>query len=255
MAEYSNFFETKKEAEMRLRGTVVMYDGYPYYVLGIGDHKPDGIFRIYLDPLGSNNMTINNFPGIPSYDMVPPETSLGDMFDKFMEKNPKAPLIRKMMNSPKFNKFRPFPLGMCNMDNTVYYIERQPTRKTEQGLTQQMLSIQPIHLSAKDRKPMPSSYFNMYSDDFKACIMGDYPAAHACLAALKNPKINNDAAAFHREFAFVRGPLDTLYLAYRDNVIGILPNNDMSSVKIGKDYIYTREVVEGLGLFSNIPTQ
>lgn len=255
MADYNNFFETKKEAEMRLRGTVVVYDGYPYYVLGIGDHKSDGIFRIYLDPLSSNNMTINNFPGIPSYDMVPLGSSLGDMFDKFMEKNPKAPLIRKMMNSPKFNKFRPFPLGMCNMDNTVYYIERQPTRKTEQGLTHQMLSIQPIHLSTKGGKPMSSSYFNMHGDDFKACIMGDYPAAYACLAALKNPKIDNDAAAFHREFAFVRGPLDTLYLAYRDNVIGILPNNDMSEVKIGKDYTYAREVVEGLGLFSNISTQ
>ena len=219
MADYNNFFETKKEAEMRLHGTVVVYDGYPYYVLGIDDHKSDGIFRIYLDPLSSYNMTINNFPGIPSYSMVSPGASLGDILDKFMEKNPKAPLIRKMMNSPKFNKFRPFPLGMCNMDNTVYYIERQPTRKTEQGLTQQMLSIQPVHLSTKGGKPIPGSYFNMHSDGFKACIMGDYPTAYACLAALKNPKINNDAAAFHREFAFVRGPLDTLYLDLRHIVV------------------------------------
>lgn len=254
MADYDNFFETKKEAEMRLRGTVVLYDGYPYYVVGIGDHKPDGIFRIYMDPISSNEMTINNFAGLPSSEMALPGSSVGGLYDLFMENNKKAPLIRKMMNSPKFNKFRPFPLGMCNVNSTVYYIERQPTRKSEQGLTQQMLNISPIGLSLKGSK-ISSGYFNMFSDDFRACILGDYPTAQASIAAIKNPKIYNDAAAFHREFAFVRGPLDVLYLAYKDNVIGILPNSDMTSVTIGKEYGYTREVVEGLGLFSNVTLQ
>ena len=256
MADYNNFFETKKEAEMRLRGTVVLYDGLPYYVVGIGDHKPDGIFRIYLDPLSNKEMTINNYTGLPSYDMVPPGHTLGGLYDSFMEKNPKAPLIRKMMNSPKFNKFRPFPLGMCNMDNTVYYIERQPTRRTEQGLTQNMLNITDVTLSqGKGGRGVPSSYFNMHGDDFKACILGDYPTANSCLAAMKNPKVKNNAAAFHREFAFVRGPLDTLYLGYKDNVIGVLPNSDLSSLTIGREFAYTREVVESLGLFSTINIQ
>lgn len=250
MADYVNFFETKKEADMRLRGTIVLYDGQPYYVLAVGDHFPDGVFRLYLDPISSTGMAIQNYHNLPNADHS--TASMGALFDDFMTHNPSAPIIRKKMNSPKFNKFRPFPLGMCNMDSTVYYIERQPTRKSEQGLTQNMLHVLPITLSPHGNKPMPGPYFSTHSDDFRACILGDYPTPYACIAALKNPKVSNDAAAFHREFAFVRGPLDSLYLAYKGAVIGLLPNSDLAEVRLGKEFAYTREVVEGLNLFAKV---
>jgi hypothetical protein len=51
-----------------------------------------------------------------------------------MAEHPAAGILRKQMNSPLFNKFRPYPLGMCNTKGQrAYYLERQPNRKTEQG--------------------------------------------------------------------------------------------------------------------------
>jgi hypothetical protein len=52
MATHPNTFETVKEAMMRLRRTVVVYDGQPFVVLCITNHKADGIFRIYLQATG-----------------------------------------------------------------------------------------------------------------------------------------------------------------------------------------------------------
>lgn len=254
MAEYVNFFETLKEAEMRLRNTIVLYDGDPYYVFAVTDHKNDGVFRLYLDPISSNAMTINNY-AIPE---GPQEgASYGQLLDTFMEHNKDAPLIRKKMNSPLFNKFRPFPLGMCNTGKKTFFIERRPTRKSEQGLTQQMLDVEELKIEMSTGSPgkVPGSYFNMFTSDFRACIKGEYPTAANCLAALKNPKVKNNTAAFHREFAFIRGPLDTLYLAYRDQVVGLLPSDDFSSVRLGKKYGYTKEVIQNLNLFQTINTQ
>jgi hypothetical protein len=58
------------------------------------------------------------------------------------------PIIRKTMNSPKFNKFRPFPLGMCNSNGRCYFLERQPLRpKVEQGLIRSMVTEKQITLA------------------------------------------------------------------------------------------------------------
>jgi hypothetical protein len=64
---------------------------------------------------------------------------LGAYLDQWIKDNPSGGLRRKQMNSPKFNKFRPFELGMYWAGTKVYYVERQPTRRTEQGLTPNML--------------------------------------------------------------------------------------------------------------------
>jgi hypothetical protein len=250
--EHTNFFETLKEAEMRLKGTIILYDGDPYYVIAVTDHKQDGVFRLYLDPVSSENMTVQNFT-LPGSEMAGGGVSYGQLLDNFMDANKNAPMIRKKMNSPLFNKFRPFPLGMCNLGKHVYFLERRPARKTEQGLITQMLDIEDIKVMADSGKgKVPHHCFSMFNNDFRACVKGEYPTAASCLAALKNPKVRNNAAAFHREFAFVRGPLDTLYLAYRDQVVGLLPSDDFSSVRLGKKYAYTREVVQGLNLFQTI---
>jgi hypothetical protein len=49
MQEHVNFYENIKEARMRLKGTIVLYEGIPYRVLAIADHKGP-VFRIYLNP-------------------------------------------------------------------------------------------------------------------------------------------------------------------------------------------------------------
>lgn len=265
MASYNNFFESVNEAYMRLRGTFVLYDGEPYNVLCITNHKEDGIWRIYLDPIGfgEDKLAYNqpNPPPCGSYSSDHP--NMGAMMDKWLDQmqtpeqggnGPGTKVIRKMMNSPKFNKFRPYPLGMCNFNGSVYYLERQPTRKSEQGLTHGMLTSQSVNLAPDNGKKSlnRSGMVDLYGPSFLACIKGDHPSAQECLDNLQDPDIMNDAAAFHRQFALVRGPLGMIFLAYKADIIGVLPNKDLSVLRLGRDFRHTREVVEILGTFGNV---
>lgn len=252
MAAYVNFYETIKEAEMRLKGTVILYDGEPHYVLCICDHKADGIFRVYLDPIGQEGgLEVNKHHDTPipySGPWNPAYGHRGQAMDKWMEDHPKSKILRKMMNSPSFNKFRPFPLGMMNYQGSVYYVERSPTRKSEQGLTTSMISHSAVRLSNNKAYP----HVDTVSPEFREMVLGNYPSAAECLQNLKNPEKTNESAAFDRSFAFVRGPIDLLFLAYKQDIIGVLPSSSFSNVKLGKKFLYTREAVEGLGLFNAI---
>lgn len=262
--QYNNFFETVNEAYIRLRGTFVLYDDEPYNVLCITNHNEDGIWRIYLDPLGEGEDKLSYNTQYPppcgNYSSDYPE--MGKMMDDWLDKMTKqaeagklgTKVIRKMMNSPKFNKFRPYPLGMCNFNGSVYYLERQPTRKSEQGLTHRMLTSQSVNLAPDNGKKSlnRSGMVDLYGPSFLACIKGTHPTAQECLNNLKDPDIMNDAAAFHRQFALVRGPLGMIFLAYKADIIGVLPNKDLSCLRLGCDFRHTREVVEILGTFTNI---
>lgn len=250
--QYPNFYENIQEARARLLRTVVLYDGYPYYTMAITDHKPDGIFRVWLEPidlpeaaLPIRQITMNNHVDNPQ---------LGKMLDAELNKHPDCGVLRKHMNSPKFNRFRPFPLGMCNVGTQVFYVERQPIRpKMEQGLVKSALYETLITAGSRQDNPKRGiDTVDMYSGSFIDCILGDHHDAYTVLAALLNPRIANDAHAFHREFALVRGPVGMIFLAYRSDIIGVLPYNDFQRVKLGDEFRHCREVVEELELFSTI---
>lgn len=255
MANYTNFYETLKEALMRLRGTVVLYDGEPYEVFCIAAHKPDGIFRVYLFPIGWDNPPKKPDMGyVGSYEAA----GVGPYLDEWMKANPESGMLRKMMNSPLFNKFRPYPLGMCNLKGRgAFYIERQPARKTEQGLTGSMLVETAVTASMDDFDPTGKKraglyHISIFGPAFKSCVLGEYPSAHECLTNLNDPKIVNNSAAFHRKFALVRGPIGMLFLAYKQEVVGLLTNGNFSNLRLGREFQHTREVIEELNLFSAI---
>lgn len=259
MVAHPNFYETLHETHMRLRGTFVLYDGEPYVVLCITNHRDDGIFRIYLEPIGNGEhmLTRNNLNSPPLHQFGSDDPALGVAMDKWMEKYPDE-IIRKMMNSPAFNKFRPFPLGMCNYEGRVFYLERQPNRKTEQGLTHSMVSSQHVNLDimsngkARMGRGRGGCMVDLYGPGFRDCIMGVHPSAQECLDNLKDPEIINEAAAFHRQFAFVRGPLGMIFLAYKADIVGVLPNKDLSVLRLGREFSHTKEVIELLRTFENI---
>lgn len=253
MKEYPNFYENLKEAHIRLKGTVVLYDKEPYYVVAITNHLPDGIFRIYLDPIGNPAaMASANGENFPANMIQGESAELGPELDKWM-KTPHGmtfKLLRKQMNSPLFNKFRPFPLGMVNHSNDVIFIERQPDRpRTSQGLTRSMMSGKRLSL---DDSGAPNSVPDVTNASVAACIRGDYPSATDCLENLLDPLVTNRSAAFNRQFAFLRGPLQTVYIAYKDEVVGVLPHSDFSEVRIGKPFHHLREVVSELKLFDSV---
>lgn len=249
--ELPNVYENVKEAMLRLRRTVVVYDGEPYVVLAITNHKADGIFRIYLDPTAKSSEQIS--VGRPEPEQYPAEhPGLGDYMDAWMTAHPNSGVIRKQMNSPLFNKFRPYPLGMCNTKGGgCYYVERQPNRRTEQGLLSSMLQETPINL-APSQPPRTRVNVDVYGKAFKDCIMGQYPSAQEVLTNLNDPDVVNDAAAFDRHFALVRGPLNMLFLAYKSDIIGVLPKGNFDMVRLGREFQHCKEVVENLGLFSAI---
>lgn len=247
MANHLNFYENINEARMRIGGTVVLYDGKPYSVLAICDHKPDGVFRVYLLPTGLD-IPIH----VPPLDSIPRDhPSLGPALDTWLDANKNTPVIRKQMDSPRFNKFRPFPLGMCNTGGHAFYVERQPTRKTEQGLTR--ASVVETYLNggkAEVRNGLTN--IGLTGAAFRDTILGDYPSASECLAALTSNSTANSGAAFHREFALIAGPLELIFLAYRGDYIGVLPDESLNRLRLGKRFGYLREACQDLGIFNQI---
>src|SRR3546814_9937744 len=68
--------------------------------------------------------------------------------------------------------------------------------------------------------------------------------AKECVHELTDPNCINTGAAFHREFAFIKGPVDTLFLAYKEDLIGVIPNGDLSAIRseerrVGKECVST----------------
>lgn len=247
--EYKNFFENVSEARIRLSGTVVLYDGQPVEILAIAEHQ-DGILRAYVRPTGFTEDELVRIPRPDVHQMM--NGTVGPYLDKFIEQNPGCKIVRKHLSSPLFSKFRPFELGMCWASPEIYYVERQPNRKTEQGLTRSMILARRLSTDSGNMFPPSPDEIDIFGPEFKSCILGEHPTPYRCLEALSNPRIANKAAAFHRHFALVKGPIDTLFLSYKSNVIGVLPNGDFSKVKLGAEHKYCKEVVEELNLFSSI---
>jgi hypothetical protein len=252
MPAHANFFETLKEAHIRLRGAIVLYDKVPHYVLAITDHKKDGIFRIYLDPIGWDSTKQHIMPApINLFNAEAPE--LGEALDKWMDETPSSPVIRKQMNSPLFEKFRPFPLGMVNIGKNCIYTEWQPTRSTYQGLTRGNVTEHFVTLGNQPQKIRSgANYINTQGVEFRDCIVGDYPSAKDCLKNLSSGEYENEAVGFHRNFAFARGPIETLFLVYKTEVIGWLPEADTGKIILGKKFHHMKESVEALGLFASV---
>ncbi len=247
MATFPNFYENLTEALARLKNTVVLYEGEPYYVWTITDHKGDGKFRVYMTPVEHlENTTLNALNHLPHG-----HSGLGQLIDEEMAASPEKKILRKMMNSPGFNRFRPFPLGMMNSGENAIYIERVPSRpKMEQGLQTNMLSG--TLLSASPSNLSRHVVMSLYTERFKDCVKGRHPTPNEVLIKLTSKEFKNESVAFHREFALVLGPIETLFLAYKQDVVGALPHGDYTSVKLGRKFHHLKEVVEELRLFYRI---
>lgn len=254
MKNYPNFYEHLEEAQARLNRTAVLYNGLPYFILAITNHL-DSIFRVYLEPIGvpKREIVFKSFYQVTGgYSADYPQ--MGPTLDTLLEADPDCGILRKHINSPYFNRFYPFPLGMCNVGTQVYYIERQPIRPLmQQGLIKNACWETLITAGSRQDNPTRSAErFEMMSPSFKDCVLGDHFSPDVALAHLQDPSVANDAFAIHREFALVRGPLDIMFLAYRTDIIGLLSNYDFSLLRLGKEFGYCKEVVEELNIFKEV---
>jgi len=250
MKEYKNFYEDIKEARKRVDNTVVMYDKVPHYVLCTTDHKSDGIFRVYMEPLGED-MVVNKHE-IPCNAYEGNTEVIGAQMDTFLNTPNSNGIIRKHMNSPLFDRFRPFPLGMCNHHGKTLYTQRQPSRHTQQGLTASGLIVVNINTDINNKPQGINGNTFFFSNGFRDTINGTYMSGQECMENLLNPEIGNVSAAFHRDFAFCRGPMGLLFLNYKGEMIGYLTKDVKDTITLGSEFKYTKEAVSELGLFTEI---
>lgn len=244
--EHVNFYENIAEVQIRIVSTVVLYEGRPFFVLCAGDHKKDGIIRLYLDDLSHKDGPAHLRVQVPYSGYGGDSVAQG--MDQWLDKNPNEGVIRKMMNSPAFKKFRPFPLGMINTSGRVVYTERNPVRHTFQGLTQHMIQYHGITLSPNHKPVHPQMLQPVFAD----MILGDYPSLEESIENLLDPSCSNEAVAFHRDMALLKGPMESLYVAYRHDVVGMLPYADMTMLKLGGSFRHLREAIRALNFFRNV---
>lgn len=266
MVNHLNFYETIKEARMRLQDTIVVYDGEPCYVYYIADDRPDGVFRMYLCPFNHPHGLLHRQIALPShYDYAHEEDEDGyqsstssaytKALDDYVAQYPDR-FLRKKMNSPKFNKFRPFPLGMVNYDGGAYYVTRTPTRHTQQGLTESGVTSQYISLKVSQFKSGPRSSsprVHIYSSGFRDCIVGEYPSYTDSIANLLDPEVLNESVAFSREFAAALGPCGLVFIWYKQDCVGyVKANSPHEALFLDNKFSYVKEAAEELGVFASV---
>lgn len=261
MDKLKNFYQNIDEARMRLDNSIVLYDGEPYVVLCIADHKKDGIFRIYLDLMDQKKGVAHARLKIPYryYDTPEGAGSVGPQMDKWLEtkEGKESGVIRKQLNSPAFNKFRPFPLGMVNADGGVLYTERQPIRNMQQGLTNAMIVCHSLEIDHKNkRRPEGGSFHYFSAPCFAETIKRKYPSLDDCRKNLLDKEVLNTGAAFHTHFALMKGPLDLLVVYYKSDAVGYLVEDSSTefTLKLGKRFNYLKEVIDNLKVFTDVFT-
>ena len=87
---------------------------------------------------------------------------------------------------------------------------------------------------------------------FKDMVLNEYPSREEAVQKLLDPNVGNEAVAFHRQCALVRGPIDTIFFAYSNDNVGFLPNCDFSVLRLSKKFIHLKESIEALGIFGAV---
>lgn len=263
MVAHKNFYQTLKEAQMRLKGTIVQYKDDFYYVVDVTDHMSDGVFRVYMDRLGAGRVGLERYGGsFPNEHDYHHGTTMGEKYDKWLDKNPGADFIRKYANSRNFNQFRPFPLGNVNYDGSVIHCVRTPTRNMHQGLLKEAVVATRVRTSpplAPTRRVAfrsSSEHFNdssvdCYGAPFHDMLKGLYPSYEEVVVNLRDSSISNDGCAFARDWSVMRGPIGLLILCYQDSGVGLI-DRDMRRLTISKEHEFLTESVQELSVFNQI---
>lgn len=213
--DYKNFYENREEAEFRLSGSVVMYDGDPVYVQTVENHDDETV-----------RLNIATLP---------------------LNENGGGKTVRKKIDSPLFNKFRPFDMGNVNfLHNGVISpirIERTPARTRVQGTTGANCRISMIH---KGTPAVANWSMILQNEGFVEMCKGVYPTFREFLDS------GAPAVCISSDFTVSKGESGLIGLAYRFDKIGIV--NTKGMVFLFPKYKYLKEMLEELKDFTGINT-
>lgn len=214
---YENFYENLEEASFRLNQSIVMYDNKPVFIHSLENHK-DGIVRVQIQELPLSETENNAF-------------------------------TRKMINSPKFNRFRPFELGNMNLLSGgviyPYRLERIPVRTRIQGTTGTNTRLNPLFPELRN----PNFNFNslLYNEGFVEMCRGIYPTWNEYIeTGIPSCALGRDIAVRLSESTGLR------FLKYKELYVGVVTEKGV--VVLYPKFNYLREAIEELLVFSSVKT-
>jgi hypothetical protein len=214
-------YETVEEAEMRLSGTVVLYDGEPVYVTKVAHAKagdPNGdIFRVYARPL-------------------PYKPNLEDKINADGQD-----VFRKFISSRKFD-MATIKMGFLNTGKGLLYCSRKPSRQFKQGLSNNTLVATPV--TANVRAANMAGLLPL--KEFAAMLKREYPSYAATLLKMQKDE-TVIGMAFHPHFAVVRDAHipELLYLYHKQDKVGLIQDK---KVVLTKGMRCLKESIQELGI-------
>jgi hypothetical protein len=173
-------YDNVNDAQMRLGGTVIRYNGKPVYVIDVGDKKDPETFDTYI----YLNIT---FP----IDGVVDQVLIDD------------PLL----------DFSPVPVGYVNYNGGSAYVHRVPIRKWKQGLHRDNLNVEwdTYNGLGEDADILVTS-------SLARSILNEYPAFDEAIERVRSKR--DKSCAFNRKFSLVRSDIGLLWLYYKGEQVG-----------------------------------
>ncbi len=211
-------YETLNDAQMRLKGTIVLYEGKPHYVTEIAAGAEDSPFRVYADALPTKGGGGGRAAEVER--AIARERGEAD--------------IRKYISSKHFD-IAPFAMGFVNDEKGCFYVARTPARQQKQGLSSDTCSACDVYGERK------SFAVVLNSSGFPDMVSGVYPNLAQAVRTLTGGKIKS--IAISREFALARDAElpELTYLYHKNKKVGFLRGTDVSlSVK----YTYLKESLD-----------
>lgn len=195
-------FENVEQANFRLANSLIEYENKLYWVNEIRDGFADGIPRIYMwNPMDENRKT-----------------------------------VRKQLNSPRFNRFRPFQMGFLNYfedgAKNCMFTSRQTARRNRQGLTKDTFAAHTVDGQQKNLDLRICSG----RESFAEMVNGIYPSFDEAVDALTP----NSAVAFDRNYAVRMDPTGLVTLYRKKERIGLI-RKDTKEVYLFQLKQYYRE--------------
>lgn len=206
-------YETLEDARMRLRNTVVLYEGQPVLIREIArsDKAGDDIFRVLFDNL--------------------PTKKGGVDFEEQAK--------RKYISSKHFD-IAPFKMGYVNSPNGAFFCSRIPNRMQKQGLCGENFRGTDNYGNAINF----ATFLN--TKEVLAMVRGDYPSFAGAVKALGK----SDSVAFSRDFCIVKDEIleELVHLYHKGKKVGVILSG---RITLGKNFMCLKESLEELGLRMN----
>lgn len=199
------FWTDTQQANERLAACVILYDGLPFYVTEAfnGD---DGKARVNMTSCGPN----------------PTNT-------------------RKLMDSPKFKRFRELPqIGWMNPSKgaSAVFLERHARRSRQHGLSDQNVTRksfrQGVLSNPEERRPLTTA---MTDEGFVQCVTGVFPSLAKILANIEE----NSALAYSRKYCVYRDSDGIRWLYREAERVGLFTGTE--TLNLLSKFAYCREEI------------